>query len=211
MINPKESKGFEWTQTDVGNLYSLLGPVQMISGHILLWYLEAFLHCTAAERRGGAPAWIQAHVAVSGVHVPADHRHHAHLRAHAVGARVGGRARRESRVGAVVRHLRDLRAVIRCAYLSVYCRDCDDLQWVLPRLPRHGERHRTGVRVAGPFHRGRRGDWSRRGRRSPRTCTRGVSSIRIRGRSILASCSTWVTGREMTCSFWASCSSRTRC
>lgn len=35
MINPKEAKGFEWTQTDVGNLYSLLGPVQMISGHIL--------------------------------------------------------------------------------------------------------------------------------------------------------------------------------
>ena len=35
MINPKESKGFEWTQTDVGYLYSLLGPVQMISGHIL--------------------------------------------------------------------------------------------------------------------------------------------------------------------------------
>ena len=36
MINPKEAKVFEWTQTDVGYLYSLLGPVQMISGHILL-------------------------------------------------------------------------------------------------------------------------------------------------------------------------------
>lgn len=35
LINPKENKGFDWTQSDVGLLYSWLGPVQMIAGHIL--------------------------------------------------------------------------------------------------------------------------------------------------------------------------------
>lgn len=35
MINSKEKKGFEWTQTEVGYLYSWLGPVQMISGPLL--------------------------------------------------------------------------------------------------------------------------------------------------------------------------------
>lgn len=35
MINSKEDKGFEWTQTEVGYLYSWLGPIQMISGPLL--------------------------------------------------------------------------------------------------------------------------------------------------------------------------------
>ena len=35
MINSKELKGFEWTQTEVGYLYSWLGPVQMLSGPLL--------------------------------------------------------------------------------------------------------------------------------------------------------------------------------
>ena len=35
MINPVEAKGFDWTQSEVGMLYSMLGPIQMISGHIL--------------------------------------------------------------------------------------------------------------------------------------------------------------------------------
>lgn len=35
MINPKQLKGFEWTQTEVGYLYSWLGPVQMLSGPLL--------------------------------------------------------------------------------------------------------------------------------------------------------------------------------
>ena len=34
MINPKSVKGFEWTQTDVGYLFSMMGPIQMICGHI---------------------------------------------------------------------------------------------------------------------------------------------------------------------------------
>ena len=34
MINPVTNKGFGWTQTEVGLLYSWLGPVQMLSGHI---------------------------------------------------------------------------------------------------------------------------------------------------------------------------------
>ena len=42
MINPKSSKGFEWTQTDVGYLYSLLGPVQMLSGHILIIHIHSY-------------------------------------------------------------------------------------------------------------------------------------------------------------------------
>ena len=36
MINPVENKGFGWTQTEVGLLYSWLGPVQMLAGHIQL-------------------------------------------------------------------------------------------------------------------------------------------------------------------------------
>lgn len=35
MINSKEKKGFEWSQTEVGYLYSFLGPVQMLSGPLL--------------------------------------------------------------------------------------------------------------------------------------------------------------------------------
>ena len=35
MINPVEAKGFDWTQSEVGMLYSMLGPIQMVSGHIL--------------------------------------------------------------------------------------------------------------------------------------------------------------------------------
>ena len=35
MINSKENKGFEWTQTEVGYLYSWLGPIQMLSGPLL--------------------------------------------------------------------------------------------------------------------------------------------------------------------------------
>ncbi|KAK8798091.1 hypothetical protein WA171_005616 [Blastocystis sp. BT1] len=49
MINPKSSKGFEWTQTDVGYLYSLLGPVQMLSGHILFILMLNALHSTSVE------------------------------------------------------------------------------------------------------------------------------------------------------------------
>lgn len=40
LINPKEVKGFEWTQTDVGYLFSMMGPIQMISGHILFVKLQ---------------------------------------------------------------------------------------------------------------------------------------------------------------------------
>ena len=36
MINPAENKGFGWSQTEVGLLYSWLGPVQMLAGHIHL-------------------------------------------------------------------------------------------------------------------------------------------------------------------------------
>lgn len=35
MINPVEAKGFDWTQSEVGMLYSMLGPIQMISGPVL--------------------------------------------------------------------------------------------------------------------------------------------------------------------------------
>ena len=41
MINPKSVKGFEWTQTDVGYLFSMMGPIQMICGHI---YLSITIH-----------------------------------------------------------------------------------------------------------------------------------------------------------------------
>ena len=36
MINPAENKGFGWTQSEVGLLYSWLGPVQILAGHIHL-------------------------------------------------------------------------------------------------------------------------------------------------------------------------------
>ncbi|OAO17306.1 zinc induced facilitator-like 2 protein [Blastocystis sp. ATCC 50177/Nand II] len=35
MINPVEAKGFDWTQSEVGMLYSMLGPIQMVSGPVL--------------------------------------------------------------------------------------------------------------------------------------------------------------------------------
>lgn len=36
IINPTENKGFGWTQSEVGLLYSWLGPMQMLAGHIHL-------------------------------------------------------------------------------------------------------------------------------------------------------------------------------
>lgn len=144
---------------------------------------KELLHGTAAEWCGGATSRVQEHVAVSRTHVSGDDRHHANLRSHAVVAGMGRRKGVRGRVGAVVCHFRGLRAHVCPAYLSVYGCDCDDFQRLLPRLPRNGERNRSGVRVAGSFHCGIGEAWSRRARRSRQMCMRGVSSTPTRGRS----------------------------
>lgn len=78
LINPKENKGFDWTQSDVGLLYSWLGPVQMIAGHILGCVLQ-FLDRTCAERCGGASAGVSPHVAVHRNSLHGDHDDFPHL------------------------------------------------------------------------------------------------------------------------------------
>ena len=153
MINPVEAKGFDWTQSEVGMLYSMLGPIQMVSGHILPEDPLRFLHRTGAEQRGGASADLQGDVADFRLAVHGHHRHHAHRRPHALHAPMGGPHFFDSRVGAVVCDLRHLRSLLRRAHPAVHRQYRHDLQRRLSRLPRESQRNWPGLRLHRTFHR----------------------------------------------------------
>ena len=153
MINPVEVKGFDWTQSEVGMLYSMLGPIQMVSGHILPKDPYPFLHHTRSEQRRSPPAHLQGNVAHPGLAIHVHHPHHSHRRVDTLHAPMGDRFCFLSPVGPVVCDLRHLCSFLRCAYSSVHRQYRHDLECRLSRLPRESQRNWAGLRIDRAFHR----------------------------------------------------------
>ena len=121
MINPKSSKGFEWTQTDVGYLYSLLGPVQMLSGHILFILMLNALHSTSVEWCSSSFIRIQTNVVIPRLFVHVHHSHYSYLCSYSFVSFLGMLCFSDLHSGTMVCHLFDLCCLLCCSYSSVHC------------------------------------------------------------------------------------------
>ncbi len=153
MINPKSSKGFEWTQTDVGYLYSLLGPVQMLSGHILFILMLNALHSTSVEWCSSSFIRIQTNVVIPRLFVHVHHSHYSYLCSYSFVSFLGMLCFSDLHSGTMVCHLFDLCCLLCCSYSSVHCYYCHYFQCFVSRFPWKSEWYWPGVCFSRSFHR----------------------------------------------------------